>query len=983
MREDHEKSKTELRAELKKLRSVVAAPKKGKYRKIVEGIPQFIFELDHTGNLRYANEYALAGYGYSKKDVADGLKLSDIIHPDSYSQAQNSVASILGGEAIQGKEYTALRKDQSTFPIKVYSQRIVEDERTTGIRGIVVDISDIKQVEKALLKSETYYRTLFENTGTAMTIIDSDSIIRSCNSQYERLSGYSAQEVEGKMRWSDFVPPEELERMKAYHATRTLKANSAPDNYEFTFLARNGIRKRIHVFVGVITDTNDRVCSLIDVTKREEALHALRKSEERYELVARGANDGLWDWDLKTNSVYYSPRYKEILGYTDEEFPNHVDSWTHTVHPDDAAQCIAANMECVEGKVDQFQVEFRMFHKDGSNRWILGRGGSAKDKNGTPYRLSGTHTDITQRKRAEQALRKSEERHRAIFENATDGIYQCTLDGQFLTVNTALAHYLGYDSSVEMIDSITDVRQQIWANPDDRDIFLQELAEKGMLQNYEQHIKRKDGSRIWISENVRAIYDDNGNIEYYEGFLQDITTRKFNERTTKALYAISAAITITRDLSELYGAIHAIIDGVIHARNFFIAQVDEEHDMMQFVYFRDEKDDYFDITGISDPDKNSLSINVYRTGKPFRISSAHPEDIAISKKIGIIGTPPAAWLGVPLKLNGKVMGVMVVQDYSNPLQYTKTDVTFMTAVSEQVAMAIERKANEESLTRLNEELESKVDQRTAELKAQTAELEDANKRLRKLDEIKSALVSSVSHELRTPLTSIRGFAKLCARDFTRYFHPLTHEEQLRHKGERIQGNLGIIDTEGERLTRLINDFLDINRIESGKAAWHDTFLNPCEIITKATTAAFGSFAAKSGVKLKTDLPHSSRLIHADPDKMHQVLINLLNNAYKFTPHGTVTVSLRDNGESMILSISDTGPGIPEEELPHLFEKFHKATQGDTIRITDRGTGLGLTICKEIVEHYGGSIWVESTPGKGSTFSFSMPPVPGTETECTA
>lgn len=982
MKEDHEKSKAELIAELNKLRSAVVDTDNEKYRNIVEGLPQFVFELDTTGKLQYANEYALKGYGYSPEDVINGLHLADIIHPNSVNQAQDGVASILKGENIQGQEYVALRKDKSTFPIKVYSQRIVEDNRTTGIRGIVVDISDMKHVEKALIKSETYYRTLFENTGTAMTIIDSNSVIRSCNSQYEILSGYSAQEVEGKMLWSDFVPPEELDRMNAYHATRTLEAHSAPDNYEFIFLARNGVRKQVHVFVGVITDTDDRVCSLIDVTKREEALHALRKSEERYELMTWGANDGLWDWDLKNNTVYYSPRYKEILGYTDEEFPNHISSWENAVHPDDAKRCIAANMECIEGKMDQFQVEFRMFHKDGSIRWILGRGGSTKDENGTAYRLSGTHTDITKRKQAEHALRDSEERYRTIFENATDGIYQCTPEGRFLTVNTAMARYMGYDSPAEMINTIQDIREQIWVRSNDRDIFLQDLAKNGTLQNYEQHIKRKDGARIWVSENARAIYNDKGNIEYYEGFLQDITTRKFNESTTKALYAISAAITITRDLSELYSAIHAIIADVIHARNFFIAQVDEITDTMRFVYFRDEKDDYIDISSISDPEKNSLSINVYRTGSPFRFSSNRPEDIAMTRKIGIIGTPPAAWLGVPLRLKGKVMGVMVVQDYSNPLQYSETDVTFMIAVSEQVAMAIERKANEESLTRLNEELESKVDLRTAELKTQTAELENANKRLRKLDEIKSALVSSISHELRTPLTSIRGFAKLCARDFTRYFQPLTENKQLKRKGDRIRDNLGIIDTEGERLTRLINDFLDINRIESGKAAWHDSFLNPCDVITKATSSASGSFAAKSGVELKTDLPSASRLIHADPDKMQQVLINLLNNAYKFTLHGTVTVSLRDNGESLILSIIDTGPGIPEEELPHLFEKFHKSTSGDTIRIADRGTGLGLAICKEIVEHYGGSIWVESTLGKGSSFSFSIPPVPGTETQCT-
>ncbi|NDV19401.1 PAS domain S-box protein [Pseudodesulfovibrio sp. JC047] len=975
MKNDYDTPKEELIAELDRLRALLATSEDDKYRKIVEGLPQFIFELDTTGTLRYANEYALSSYGYSREDIKNGLHLSDIIHPDSYAHARESIQAILAGEPVMGREYSALRKDRTSFPVKVYSQPIIENGQQTGIRGIVVNISDIKQVEKALSKSKNYYRTLFENTGTAMTIVTADSVILTCNSQYERLSGYSCKEVEGKMYWWDFVPPEELDRMKAYHATRTLSTNGAPDNYEFTFLTRTGTHKRVHVFVGVIADTEDRVCSLIDVTERDQALHALRASDERYELMVRGANDGLWDWDLHSGAVYYSPRYKEILGYTDATFPNHVDSWHNKVHPDDLERCIKANRRCAEGKQDQFQVEFRMFHKDGSIRWILGRGGNTKDETGTPYRISGTHTDITKRKQAEHALRKSEEQYRAIFENATDGIYQCTPGGRFLTMNTALAHCLGYESPEHTMETITDIREQLWVNPEDRDVFLEELAQKGTLQNYEHHIKRKDGSRIWISENARAIYDDAGQLEYYEGFLQDITTRKFNESTTKALYAISAAITMTHDLSELYRAIHAIIKGVVHTQNFFIAEVNKKLDRMQFVYFRDEKDDYFDITGISDSTMNSLSIHVYRTGAPLRFSAARPKDVALAQDVGIIGTTPAAWLGVPLKLNGEIMGVMAVQDYANPLQYGEIDVSFMTAVSEQVAMAIERKANEESLTRLNEKLESKVDQRTAELKKQTAELENANKRLRKLDEIKSTLVSSVSHELRTPLTSIRGFAKLCAKDFARYFHPLTENMLLKDKGCRIQNNLAIIDTEGERLTRLINDFLDINRIESGKAAWHDTTLDPCAVITKATTTAFGSFAAKSGVQLISDIPASARPIHADPDKIHQILINLLNNAYKFTTRGSVTVSFQERGGSTIFSVKDTGPGIHQEELPHLFEKFHKAPLGDTLHVSDTGTGLGLAICKEIVEHYGGSIWVESSIGTGSIFSFSIPCVP--------
>lgn len=729
----------------------------------------------------------------------------------------------------------------------------------------------------------------------------------------------------------------------------------------------------MHAITRIIPGTADRICSVMDISSRVQTEEALRKSEERYQLVVRGANDGIWDWNLAKDTVYYSPRYKEILGYTDEEFPNVADSWRNAVHPDDLNRTIEANIECIEGKVDLFEVEYRMRHKDGTYRWVLGRGTSITNENGTVYRLAGTHTDISERKKAETGFRD-------IFENASDGIYQCTMDGQVLIANTAMARCFGYDSPAELTKNLTNIANQMWVNPGKRIDFLERLKTWGSLKNYEANLYRKDGSRIWVSENVRVVYADDGSIAYYEGFIQDITARKLNERTTRALYAISKAISTTHDLKELYETIHDILNKGIDATNFFIGMLDESEDKVVFAYFEDEVDEYYDIPNISDPKTKSLSAYVLQTGKPLFLSKANDIDQTIQENIGVVGTAPACWLGVPLIIQEKAIGVMAVQHYSNPHHYSDTDVTFMEAVSEQVALAIERKTNEESLTRLNEKLESIVDQRTRELKAKAAELETANERLRELDKIKSSLVSSISHELRTPLTSIRGFAKLAGKDFAKHFEPLARDNGQQKKGGRIRQNLQIIETEGERLTRLINDFLDINRIESGKAAWNDSFINPCDIIRKAANAVAGGFASKTDLELIIDLPPSISLIHADPDKIQQVIINLLNNAYKFTEKGNVTVSSSFCQSTLTVMVQDTGTGISEHELNHVFEKFHKS-HGDTIVKENKGTGLGLAICKEIVEHYGGTIWVESTPNTGSTFSFTIPCVKGSETSC--
>lgn len=811
---------------------------------VIDELPQMVFETDLHGLITYTNKRALTDFGYSMEDIAKGLNVTKVFHEDDIKRVIKNMRLLLASKSPADSEYLAQRKDGSTFPIKVYSQTVFKEGKVTGIRGTVVDITDIKETEDALRKSEAYYRALFNNTGTAMVIFGDDAVIRSSNDHFAILCGCPKESIDGKLKWSDFVAPESLEMIRGYHKERSQGGSDAPVEYEFTFLTWNKERRTVQVFIQVIPETNDRVCSLIDITDRKKAEEALRQSEERYGLVVRGANDGIWDWDLISDTVYYSPRYKAILGYEDHEFLNVADSWKNSVHPDDHDYVIGANVECIEGKVDHFEVEYRMRHKDGSWRWIHGRGASVVDETGKAYRLAGTHTDITE--------------------------------------------------------------------------------------------------------------------------------RKIQEHTTNAMYAISKAVGTTDDLEALYKSIHSILNEVTDATNFFICIYDEDTDSAALIYWQDEVDTYGIIPNITSPETRSPTAQIIRTGKPLFLTKRTQKDIEEWEKIGSIGTAAACWIGVPLKVRDKIIGTMTVQHYSDPYRYSHNDVALMTAASEQVALAIERKRSEEALNRLNEELENNVEERTAELMLQTKELEAANKRLTELDEIKSALVSSISHELRTPLTSIRGFAKLAGKDFQRYFMPLASTSELDKKGGRINANLEIIENEGERLTRLINDFLDINRIESGNATWNDIDFNPSDIVGMAVSALSGAFAEKPDVELIAELPTDPPLITADPDKIQQVIINLLGNACKFTQTGSVTVAMTSTTDSIKVTVSDTGSGIPMEDQDDIFEKFHKSQKGDTITNMERGTGLGLAICREIVTHYGGSIWVESEEGKGSCFSFSLP-----------
>lgn len=286
----------------------------------------------------------------------------------------------------------------------------------------------------------------------------------------------------------------------------------------------------------------------------------------------------------------------------------------------------------------------------------------------------------------------------------------------------------------------------------------------------------------------------------------------------------------------------------------------------------------------------------------------------------------------------------------------------------------ERQAVEAQLAALNRHLEDLVAERTRDLEAQAAELQAANLRLRELDELKSCFLSSVSHELRTPLTSIFGFVKLVAKDFSRHFAPLAGDAALlRKKSESIQGNLDIVIEEGGRLTRLINNVLDLARIESGRMPWNDRKVALRACLHQAAEGVAGRFAPYTRTRLKVDATPGLPDLFADPDRIVQLLINLLDNAAKFTPEGEVTVTADATAAGGVrITVADTGPGIPPGDLEAVFNRFHQAGNIADLTSKPNGTGLGLAICKEIVDHYAGRIWVESELGRGSRFYVELP-----------
>jgi signal transduction histidine kinase len=251
-----------------------------------------------------------------------------------------------------------------------------------------------------------------------------------------------------------------------------------------------------------------------------------------------------------------------------------------------------------------------------------------------------------------------------------------------------------------------------------------------------------------------------------------------------------------------------------------------------------------------------------------------------------------------------------------------------------------------------------LEQKSRELEAAYAELRSANERLKELDRMKDDFVSHVSHELRTPLTSIRSLTEIL------------HDNPDLDVAARGKF-LSVIIQEAERLTRLINQVLDLAKMEAGRAEWQMAEVDPREAVEHAVSATNQLFTDER-VKLDVQLPEEVPTVLADRDRLVQVVINLLSNAAKFCEHdvGRAWLSLRAEPGTVRIDVRDNGPGLSEKDQEIAFEKFRQV--GDTLTEKPRGTGLGLPISREIIQHFGGRLWVESELGRGATFSFVIP-----------
>ncbi|HKO04244.1 MAG TPA: PAS domain S-box protein [Candidatus Acidoferrales bacterium] len=293
----------------------------------------------------------------------------------------------------------------------------------------------------------------------------------------------------------------------------------------------------------------------------------------------------------------------------------------------------------------------------------------------------------------EKALREAEEQYRTMIEQAIPAIFRTTPEGAYVSVNPACARLCGYETPEEMIRSIGDISTQMYVDPARRVEFQRLMEEQREVRGFEYEIRKKDGTRAWISESSRAVQSPDGSIAFYEGSAEDITERRRAETERRAITEIIAGVSSTSNLDELLALIHQSLRRVLYAENCFIALHNRETGLFHFPFFADE----FDQPPPPQKLGRTCTEYVFRTGRPMSISQKEFDQLAAQGEVELVGTPSPSWLGAPLRTPTETIGVLVVQHYSDEHAYSERDTEFAASVGGQIALAIERKQAEDAL----------------------------------------------------------------------------------------------------------------------------------------------------------------------------------------------------------------------------------------------------------------------------------------------
>jgi PAS domain S-box-containing protein len=835
-----------------------------------------------------------------------------------------------------------------------------------------------------------------------------------------------------------------------------------------------GANSRLELQVAAQTqnlrEANDRLTAQLAEQQAIEV--ALRDSRQRFEFAVEGADVGVWEWDLQTQTAYYSPRWKSQLGCHDSEIGATVADWEARLHPDDRAQALATVRLFQDGAIKQYRSDHRLRHHDGSYRWISALGTGTYDEQGRMVRMTGIHLDVTARQQAEEARGESEARYRALVEEASDIIYRTDVAGKLTYCNPTSLPVLGY-----LPEELLGRHYLEIVLPEYRrkaaQFYGRQFIRQTLRTVYELPVAAKDGREVWLGQHTQLLVEGD-TISGFQVVARDITERKrveqalreSEERFSKAFQSSPAGMTISRledgrvlDVNEAFVRISGFSrdeligtpsldigiwvnpedrqqlaerlqrEGCLrHLEHAYRTKSGEvRHGLFNVEPVRIGQETYLltlvlDITGRTEAeaalrlsqsilqahqralmrltksqhigsgdwraaleelmqtsaaalgvDRASVwlldrtgsvleCVELYEQG-PARHSRGQYLNVAeypryfaellqeqvvdaydvfgdlrtselVQPYLRALGV--TSLLDVPIFFGGRLAGVVCHERIGVPCKWTAEEVQFATSVGNLVTLAYEAK----------QRLEAENALLTAKEAAELA------------NQAKSDFLATMSHEIRTPMNAIVGLADLLSET------PLSEDQR-----EYVQ----IFRDAGSNLLSLINDLLDLSKIEAGHLDLDVVDFDLSDLVQRAAELVAVRASEKSLeliYQIQSDVPTS---LVGDPNRLRQVLLNLLGNAIKFTDEGEVVLrverDLQAGGPGTLLfTVRDTGIGIPQDKLGTIFERFTQVDASTTRPYS--GTGLGLTISRRLVERMGGKMWVESELGVGSTFSFT-------------
>lgn len=548
-----------------------------------------------------------------------------------------------------------------------------------------------------------------------------------------------------------------------------------------------------------------------------------------------------------------------------------------------------------------------------------------------------------------------EERYNALFHNSLDCIFINDLSGKFIDANHAFLRLSGY--SLDELRSMNISDMLVYNDKAFIENVIEEIKQSGIQANSRQiRLKSKDERSVDI-ETRSSVLCSKGEPYALQTLARDVTERCQQERIQQSLFKISEAVNTTADLQELFDSVHQIIKTLMPANNFYIALYDPIRDLISFPYFVDEYDE-----APTEPIKPGRGLTEYviRTGRDMLVNEAQDKAMRESGEVDLVGESSKVWLGVALKVMDNTIGVMVVQDYHNENAYGETEKQLLVFVSEQIAFAIDKKRAEEELIRFTEEVQYSRDlleERAAEFVRLNEQLAASEDELKEVIASKDKFFSIIAHDLRSPFSGLLGFSNMLLEDFDN----LSKDD--------IKNFTKHINAYTKNLFNLIENLLQWARVQTGRMEYQPIKLDIHEIINDTLSLLMVN-ALKKNITLKSTLNECIHVL-GDQNMLRSVLHNLVSNSLKFTnPEGSVTVSVENKDEDFVeVSVSDNGVGIRQEDLAKLFRI--DTTHSTLGTAQEKGTGLGLVLCKDLIVKHGGDIRAESTFGQGTTFRFTI------------